>query len=914
MLPRRLLTSLQTKILQRPKRVLVASGLLLLLAAALGSGVEFRTSRNELAPPDDPDQQRWLDLLEDYTGTQTLIACAEALPGAPMDGGRLREFVDRLAVEVERDPLVDYVFHRVDVDWITLRGLYLVPADSLQAAVDAVEDESVLLGRLESVGGLADLNELVAERIRRGLEQGSAVPAGDGSAENALAGLLRGVRGFLERPQHSVDEWTRPGNPLTLLAGETEREATDGYLHTRDGKTYFLLIHQRGSDDTLDHHRDLVASIRGHADKVSRSFPGVRVALTGQPAMAVEEMDTVRRDTWVTSLAAVVGVTLLTFLVFRWRTHALLVLAALAFGVVWALGAVRIPLLMPGYLNLITSSFISTLVGVGVAYGIHPVSEYELQGAHTGDPMETILESYRRTGAAVTTAAVTTAAAFFSIRLMRFKGFAELGLVAGVGVLLCLVASLVTLPALLLVYGRWRSRRDRAMHRSPTASVVDRFWVERLAGNICRYPRVVTVLALGLTLAAAWSAYDGLSFSTDIVDLLPRNAESVKYQMRMVRDSDLSPLYNVVAVTDLQALAELRERAEAEEAIARFESILQFLPTDVDASRAALIRLQGLLDGIRLPSAMRPIDPDVLASSFASLENALDAAAGEAFGAGLGPLAAGLEEARIEAAASREVIAAAAQEDVAAWERGQHRLLDWSRRSLDWLREAASVEPPTSDGLPPALRDRFLTRSGKPLALLFPAGDVFDRDQLRDYVEASRRVSAEATGFPLVFHKMANRILAGFQWAVVVGAAAVLVILLIDYRNVKDAVLTMVPLVMGSVWMMGGMRLGGWDFNFANLVAIPLIIGVGIDNGVHVIQRVRLEGAEGMGGVLRHTGRAILIASLTTMVGFGSLAFFASHRGLSSLGVALLLGVGSCLITSTVVLPNLMVALGLVKR
>jgi predicted RND superfamily exporter protein len=109
------------------------------------------------------------------------------------------------------------------------------------------------------------------------------------------------------------------------------------------------------------------------------------------------------------------------------------------------------------------------------------------------------------------------------------------------------------------------------------------------------------------------------------------------------------------------------------------------------------------------------------------------------------------------------------------------------------------------------------------------------------------------------------------------------------------------------------MRLAGLSFNFANLVAIPLILGVGIDNGVHVMHRVRLEGREGMSVVLRHTGRAILIASLTTMIGFGSLAL-ASHRGLASLGVVLLLGVGSCLVASMLVLPNLLVVLGLVRR
>lgn len=160
---------------------------------------------------------------------------------------------------------------------------------------------------------------------------------------------------------------------------------------------------------------------------------------------------------------------------------------------------------------------------------------------------------------------------------------------------------------------------------------------------------------------------------------------------------------------------------------------------------------------------------------------------------------------------------------------------------------------------------------------------------------------------------MSRRITSGFYRAVGVGILLVTVMLFIDYRNPRDALLALVPLGMGVVWMMGAMRLLGISFNMANLVAVPLIIGVGIDNGVHVIHRVRLEGRSGMNVVLRHTGRAILIASLTTMIGFGSLAL-ASHRGMASLGLVLLLGVGSCLITSTWVLPNLLIVFGLAER
>jgi predicted RND superfamily exporter protein len=197
--------------------------------------------------------------------------------------------------------------------------------------------------------------------------------------------------------------------------------------------------------------------------------------------------------------------------------------------------------------------------------------------------------------------------------------------------------------------------------------------------------------------------------------------------------------------------------------------------------------------------------------------------------------------------------------------------------------------------------------------MLLPAGSVFDPDSLDRFAEASRRVSGEATGFPIVFRKMSGRITRGFYGSVVAGSVLVALILFLDYRNLRDVLLALLPLAVGVTWMMGGMRLLGLSFNFANLVAVPLIIGVGIDNGVHIVHRMKFEGRSGMNTVLRHTGRAILVASLTTMVGFGSLAL-ASHRGLASLGLVLLLGVGACLVASTVVLPNLLILLGIARR
>jgi hopanoid biosynthesis associated RND transporter like protein HpnN len=890
--------------LTRPKPVLAVCLALTLGAVWLGSSVEFRTSRSELAPADDPDQLRWEALLRDYKTSETVIVCVEAAPGASKTGDELERFTDLLAGRIAGDPVIERVFHRFDVAWVMRHGLYLMPPEARRDVATTVAREWDFIAELASSADLPELNRRIAGRMEHGFA-GTSVPPEAERAVSVLRAYLRSQRTFLEDAGAAVGRWVERG-AAQALAGDRAAHLANGYMKTHDGKTLFVLVTPRTTDDSLPARRALLARLRDHVASVSASRPGIHVAFTGTPAVTVEEMDTVRRDTWRTSAVAVVGVILLTLLVFRWKTHALLVLLALAAGVAWSFGAVRLEL---GHLNLITSAFISTLVGVGVAYGIHPVSEYELEGAHTGDVVATVRESYRRTGPAIAAAGGTTAVAFLSILLMRFRGFAELGLVAGVGVVLCLISAMVCLPAILVVYGRWRRNRDTERRDSPRP--LDRLWLERMAGRVCRFPKTTTCLAIAVTGWLGWVA-TGLTFDSNILELLPRDAESVRYQRRVALESDLSPVFNLVVAEDFRELGAMRARARREPAIARFESALRFLPEEPVEAREMLTDWRRLLDGLRLPPAPRPIRPPDLLASLRGLEDVLARSADAAFAAGLGDIAGPLEEARAEAERCAEVVAAAPAGAVSEWNDGQQALMRWRDEILAFLGEATRAEPPSPDNLPEELRERFFTRTGKPLAFLFPSGSVFDPDELERYVGASLRVSDDALGFPFMFLKMSNRITTGFYRAVILGAVLVFVILLIDLRNLRHAVLAAAPLAIGVIWALGAMRLLGLSFNFANLVAMPLIVGVGIDNGVHVVHRVRLEGSAGMDVVLRHTGRAILISSLTTMIGFGSLSL-ASHRGLESLGVLLLLGVASCLVASIVVLPNLLVVLGQVR-
>lgn len=897
-------------VMRRPRVTLLVAAGLTAIALGFGSRVELRTSRQDLAPPDEPAEQRWQRFLAEKPIANILVAVVEAAPGKTVPSSRLRHVTDQLASSFGEDSLVGDVFHRTDLAWFERHALQAAPPAAIEQVASAFT-EGGMLQRLVVGGGLVAVNDGLADALEAGSRRAEARDDNAARSLGTVVQILDFERRFLRDPE-SVTRGFDPAAPLLSLIGAVEQgdggSVPPGYVGSRDGSRLFITITPASSADDLPVLTRFVGAMRARADRVVAENPDIRVAFTGQAALSVDEMALVSRDATRSSVLAAVGVALLIMVAFQWRLHALLAFIALLAGLVWTLGAVW---LAPGYLNLITTAVIPTLLGVGVSFGIHPVSEYELTRDGGVGSEGALHDAFRTTLVPVTVSALTTAAAFFAILLIPFRGFAELGLVAGVGVLLCLGAAFTVLPSLLITHGR-RTRARASRQPVPPiqpAAPFDRIWSRGAAAAVSRHPRLVVTVAAGLSVVLALGV-SRVRFDPDLVGLLPREAEAVRYQEVIARTSDLSPFFAVVEAGSLKELRTLRTRAETDPAIARFESILDVLPADTLDGAAAMTHLRVALGGVPSSPGASSFDRESLRRSLERLEGALDRAAEDAFGSGRAELAAVLEEAREAAAAVETELQSESHPDVGVLATEWDTLHRWIGSALATVRDAAVNGEPTLAGLPAELRARYVIGEGRLLAYLHPrdiAGTgAFGADQGPRFAAAALGVSPDATGFPIVFQRMTARITEGFYAAVAVGGLLVLGILLIHFRSVPATLVAGMPLALGILWTLG---LQGWfdiPFNFANLVAIPLVIGVGIDDGVHLVHRARLQGIMDIHAVLLRSGRAILITSLATVAGFGSL-IFSAHRGMASLGTLLVIGVLTCLVASIVVLPNVLV-------
>jgi predicted RND superfamily exporter protein len=223
---------------------------------------------------------------------------------------------------------------------------------------------------------------------------------------------------------------------------------------------------------------------------------------------------------------------------------------------------------------------------------------------------------------------------------------------------------------------------------------------------------------------------------------------------------------------------------------------------------------------------------------------------------------------------------------------------------LQVLKSMAIPEPPTIEDLPESLVERFVGKRGKHLMRIYTTANIWNMDEMEKFVKAVRDIDPKATGSPLQTYESSLQMQQGFMTAAFYAFGAILFFLLIDFRSLKASFAALLPMLLGSAMMFG---VFGWldlPLNPANMIVLPLILGIGIDDGVHLIHDF-LSRRKSNYRMTSSTATSILITSLTTMIGFGSM-MIASHRGLQSLGRVLVIGVTCCLITSIIVLPILL--------
>ncbi len=589
-------------------------------------------------------------------------------------------------------------------------------------------------------------------------------------------------------------------------------------------------------------------------------------------------------DTKLASWLAIVGVTVLFFLVYRSVYYPLLTVATLLIGTVWAMGWTTWTV---GHLNILSATFAVMLIGMG-DYGVLWVMRYEQARRLGFDVPEALKHTAVHVAVGNLTAAATLALAFFAAMLADFQAVAELGWIAGCGVLLCAFACFTVLPALLMMC-------DRRTH--PVAETIP---IQTQAGwrpLFADRPRWVLAAGGLVAVLMAAGAWCWTSYDHNLLHMQAKDLESVKWELTLIEHT-AGASWHALSYTDTPEEARaLKDRYEKLPEVSRVVEIASLVPADQDRKMALMREVRARLSN--LPERGKPIPhgvPDMagLCAEVTGLLHKL-----QPLTAGVPPLGkvrAGLT------ALGEQLIDVPGTVAAARLQQFDERLAGDLAEDLHRLRDVSTPAPIQLAELPGDLRERFVGKNGKWLVKAFAKDCLWDFAPLEHFARQIQTVDPQATGKPFGTVEGLKAMKSGLEWAGVYALCAIVAVLVIDFRRPRHVLIALTPLAMGIVISLGIMSLCGLPLNPANVIGFPLILGVGVDNGVHILHDWLLRRAEGRSTISHPIGRGVLVKALTTLMGFGTL-MISSQRGLAGLGFILTLGVGCCMAAALVFLP-----------
>lgn len=863
---------------------------LLLVLVCLGytaTTIKFSTARDDLVSSDSPYRRRFLEFKTEFRLLDNLFVLVES-----ESREKNRAFVERLGERLERSPLFSNVYYRGKLERLGPKALQFLPEDALVALQQRVRTNLLVFRMVSEATNLEALIAVVTRQVRS-LARAPSPAAQSGTAAQSLT-LVRQVI------DQAVDFLESPGALLAIdsallldsPAGDLRHEL---YLSFDRGRVYVVVARPSRADQ----EPAAVAQLRSWIAETRAEVSGVNVALTGEAVLRGDEMEQARRDTRLASWLALALTALLLVVAFRGVVRPLLATLCLLIGIAYTLGFATLTV---GRLNLVSITLVPVLIGLSIDYGVHLMFRFEEQRGTGESSARAVGSALGFTGVGIFVSAVTLAAVFYALLLTDFRGIAEMGLIAGTGLVLGLVPMLTLLPL-------WLVRATPAVPKR-----------EAGAGEVVRRGRVtweeLCLRRSGLLLAAGAvvSGFAALhafrvEFDYNLLNLQSRGLPAVRLQQRLREAGSHSLLYCAVVADSLAQAMDWEQRILQLGSVARVISLVKYMTEDQERKLAAIEAIREDLAGIPLP----PLDPRAvnltnLTSALSALRAYLGLASDVWRQRGGDPAAeARLRSLRDSVTRLRWLLAGPESSVAGRLTTLQEALFGRWREALALMRQPNDGRTLRAEDVPAFVRDVFLSRSGHFLLQVYPKEDVWQRDNQQQFIRELRSVDPEVTGSPVQFYEYTTSLKRNVEKAAGYAMGIVLGLLLLHFRRLSFVLLALLPVLLGYLWMLGIMGWLGLSFNPVNIMSVILVMGIGVTNGIHILNRFAEEPRPHL--VTKSTGKGVIVSALSTMAGFGSL-MVAGHQGIASLGAVMAIGTGTCLLASLVLLPAVLRVLG----
>ncbi len=754
-------------------------------------------------------------------------------------------------------------------------GIYHLDRDELDRVADRIADTGELLATL------ADRSELpvLLAALSHVIASDDGIESLGEEGRRIMAELSESLRRFTAGGRSVVD-WD------DLLFGNVDPGYTNPQL---------VFVKPVGDLTQLAPVLDAVHHIRGLVP-VLEDRAGLRVRVTGDRAAHSEEMSLIIEEVVVAGSASLLLVALVLLYSLRSARLVAATVATLLVGLAWTAGMAAA---LVGQLNALTSAFAVLYIGLGVDFGIHFALDYLDRRDCGSEVGEGLRRTGQQVGGSLTLCAITTAVGFYSFVPTDYRAVADMGVISGTSVFLGLLATLTLFPALISC--------GFDGHASARASVLQRLQVP-LPRFPLRHPREVCLVAAALALASA-VASTFVRFEFNTLKVRDPRVESVQALEDLLRDRDLSVWTVDVITADLAEATALAAELERLPGVEQVHSPMGFLPDDQEERLAIFRRMREALSS---PVELSEEESGDHLERMTAVEYTI-----EGYGVALdvdeelrgqAPLDDPLWKAAQALRRNLDALLVrirAGEIDADAMDRLEGAIFGNLRGVLADALDALPERMVGLEDLPQDLLSRYVAKDGRVRVEVYSEAYLNDRGELERFSDLIHSVRPDAGG-PVPGSIALGRVMIdSLREALVTAVVVIALLLLVLMRSVRDTLFTMAPLALGSLVTAAISVLADVPFNFANVIVLPLILGIGVDSGIHLVNRHRAGLGHAEDLLSTPTARAVLFSALTTLTSFATLAL-SNHLGIASLAKLLCVGVLAMLLSNLIVLPALL--------
>jgi predicted RND superfamily exporter protein len=568
-------------------------------------------------------------------------------------------------------------------------------------------------------------------------------------------------------------------------------------------------------------------------------------------------------------------------------------------GLIITLGVITLTV---GRLNLISSAMIAVLFGIGIDFGIYLIQRTEEELGNGLTLEQAAYRSVVETSQSIVTGGFTTSLAFLAIGFSSFKGFSELGITAGIGILIMLITTFMFLPALIINVGVEPKKYD--VHGIMAAAKTIHKKKPLIAFG------VVTIL---LTLFSVFSIFK-IKMDYNALKLLPRNTESTIYQVKMEETSDYKMSSAAVTSKSLDELTKMTAQIKTLPTVSRVDSLAELIPDNQAEKIKIMQQYREILGGINLtyiPSNLSAAEYSmVIKGMIEFFENFQE----KAFAGGMKDIEDKIDKLLVTLNALNDEFTGSNSANAVARTNDFDKTLFSKVNVFNMLIKAwLNPEPMSEKNLPDAFVNRFKSSKGTYVAYIFPNGPIWEVDFLDKFVNGIRNITPEVTGFPVTHRVYVRQAASAIIESMFYSLAMVILLLWIEFRSFRIVGIAFIPLALGMIWMQSVVYIIGMPYNVANIACLPLLFGLGVVYGVRIVHRWLENPKETAFIATRTTGKGVFFAASATLIALFSI-IFARHYGMSSFGVVLFIGLSFCLVAALFVLPVLIDLLYLDKE